>query len=408
MMQELILLVNGPGELYTWARPLIEKLRIDFPDLRIALGLLPCPFASGFEQSAAKLMGANAVASVAETLEFIAGGRKPKAFVAAAAGLVLGLGGDVAFPGRVANRLGYAAWRYSFEPYWHSSLQRLLVHDERTLQKASAPGRNVEMIGNLTADALRPSADIKKLMGLDVLFVPGSRSFQFTHMLPMFAAVAENIAMALPEVRFFCARSSLVTETDFQVALENTQMQEFGGLALQQFGDYLQTANGTRIRLLEGDERYGQMRGSDLAITIPGTNTLELGISGLASIVCLPLQKMELFPIENPLRYLATLPLVGKALKRNLVRAYLGQFKFVSLPNMLADEEIFLELRGNLLPQHISQAAIELLNDSAKRERIQQRLLQTMPKPGTAQKLTTMIASHLGIVVGNKKVKSEL
>ncbi len=97
MKAELILLVNGPGELYTWVRPLLRELRLLEPNLRIVLGLLPCPFATGYERGIAEKLSIDDLASVAECLEFMAGGRKPKAFIGSS-GLVLGLGGDVSFP----------------------------------------------------------------------------------------------------------------------------------------------------------------------------------------------------------------------------------------------------------------------------------------------------------------------
>jgi hypothetical protein len=49
VLPELVLCVNGPGELYTWALPMARAVRNLQPDLRVVLSLLPCPFASGKE-----------------------------------------------------------------------------------------------------------------------------------------------------------------------------------------------------------------------------------------------------------------------------------------------------------------------------------------------------------------------
>ena len=394
---ELILLVNGPGELYTWARPLIAALRQQAPQARVVLGLLPCPFASGYERGIAESLEVDAVVPVPETLEFIAGGRKPAGFAKQMRGLVIGLGGDVGFPARIAQRLGYAAWRYSFEPYWHKGLEKLFVHDARTLEKALRGGATALEIGNLTADALTLSDAPEKTAGLDVLLIPGSRGFQVAHMLPFFAGVAQLIRAALPVVRFHYPRSGLVSDADFALALSGAKVADMGGMALRLEGIELVTPDGTRIALHDENERYGLMKNADLALTIPGTNTLELGIAGVPSIVCLPLQKMELIPIENPLRYVEHLPLVGKPLKRKLVEIYLSRFSYFSLPNMIADEAIQLELRGDLTVAQISAAAVNLLEQPIERERIISRLAATMPKAGTAQRLARLMLTRVGV-----------
>jgi Lipid-A-disaccharide synthetase len=400
MGAEFILLVNGPGELYTWAGPLSRALRRAAPNSRIVLGLLPCPFASGYERGIAETMPVDETVGVTESLEFIAGGRKPKGFQRLEHGLVIGLGGDVSFPGRIAARLGYPAWRYSFEGYWHKGLEKLLVHDARTLEKALKSGAKAENIGNLTADALELEGAPPKESGLDVLLIPGSRGFQVTHMLPFFAGVADGIATALPRARFHYPRSKLVTDEDFAVALSGVKVLDTGGVPLRLEssgleGTQLITPAGTRIALHDENARYGLMKTADLAITVPGTNTLELGIALVPSIVCLPLQKMELIPIENPLRYLEVIPFVGKPLKRRLVETFLKRFEFFSLPNMIAHEAIQLELRGDLTVQGIAAQAIKLLEDDARRTAIKARLEATMPKPGTAARLAQMMLERV-------------
>ncbi|MEY4531783.1 MAG: hypothetical protein RLZZ156_2504, partial [Deinococcota bacterium] len=293
MISELILLVNGPGELYTWARPLIKELRLLEPNVRIVLGLLPCPFATGYERGVVADLPIDALVSVAESLEFMAGGRKPKGFIGQA-GLVLGLGGDVSFPSRVAKRLGYVAWRYSFEPYWHNGLEKLLVHDQKTLAKAlKNPQAKAENIGNLVADtlALEPNQTRKENA---VLLVPGSRGFQVTHLLSYFAAVADKI----PNAVFHVARSGLIDDATWAVALSGAKTQDFGGVALRLEGNFAITPSGTKLEIHDEHKRYELMKRCAVAITSPGTNTLELGIAGIPSVICMPLQKMELIPIE--------------------------------------------------------------------------------------------------------------
>jgi lipid-A-disaccharide synthase len=398
---QVILLTNGPGELYTWARPLAHALRSSGADLRLVLALLPCPFASGYERNAADLLPVDAVVPVAQTLEFIAGGRRPEAFQKLERGVVIGLGGDVNFPGRIGARLSYPAWRYSFESFWHKSLERLFVHDVPTLERAHRSGANATDIGNLTADALTLENVPAKQPGLDVIVVPGSRGFQFTHLLPYFAGVAERVRAGVPDVRFHVPRSRLINDADFQTALSGVNVKDFGGvpLRLEESGSSktLVTPDGTRLELHDEDARYGLMRNADFALTVVGTNTLELGIAGVPSLVCLPLQKMELIPIENPLRYLEWLPVVGKPIKRRLVDAFLSRQRYISLPNRLADEAIQPELRGDLPIEKVAGEALRLLRDPAERARIRARLEATMPRPGAAARLAALILERVGL-----------
>jgi Lipid-A-disaccharide synthetase len=401
---EIVLLSNGPGELYTWAGPMLRELRAQAPDVRVSLGLLPCPFASGHEERIARGLGFDAISSVTESLAYIAGGPKPGAFAKKANGLVIGLGGDVAFPGRIGSRLGYPAWRYSFEPYWKDGLEKLFVHDARTLEKArksgpqDKPENRIENIGNLTADALAFQTPAPKLPGLDVLIMPGSRKFEVEHMLGVFAASAEQIAQTVAgPIRFHWPRSRLLTEPMLEVARSGKKVLDLGGVSTRLEADFLVTPNGTRIHVADESDRYALMKMCDLALTIPGTNTLELGIANCPSIVALPLQKSELIPIENPLRYLEHIPIFGPRIKRRLVEIFLSRFKHVSLPNMIADEAIQLELRGDVTPELIASHAQKLLEHPDELARIRSRLNATMPQPGTAAKLVTRALERVGL-----------
>jgi hypothetical protein len=388
-MKEIVLLVNGPGELYTWVRPVLRELRQQAPSLRVVLGLLPCPFATGYERGIAETLPLDGLAGVSENLEYMAGGRKPKAY-AGSTGLVLGLGGDVAFPGRIAQRLSYTAWRYSFEPYWNKSLEKLLVHDQKTLQKAQSAGASVENIGNLVADALTLEPDVVREEN-SVLFMPGSRGFQVVHLLGVAAAVAER----LPNASFHISRSSLVDDATWEQALLGEKSKPFEGLALRQEGNFAYTPNGTRLEIHHEQDRYALMKRCAIAITSPGTNTLELGIAGIPTVVVMPLQKMELIPTESILRYLEWLPLIGKPLKRAVVLAYLSRFKYISLPNIIADQAIQPELRGTVTVQMVADTAKRLLENPLERQQIEKRLSATMPQAGTAKRLAQKILERV-------------
>jgi Lipid-A-disaccharide synthetase len=400
VLPELILCVNGPGELYTWALPLARALRHLQPDLRVVLSLLPCPFASGKEEQVARDSRLfDGVTTVAQYLKFAVGGAQPHVYSGAKAGLVLQLGGDAMHAIRIAGRLNYPVWRYSFEPYWTSKLEQLFVHDERTYKRSSAPKDKLEVIGNLTADALEFETGLEKEPGLDVLLLAGSRSFEALHMLPLFAASAEKINAVLPEVRFHWIRSNMLDQTTLKRAYAAQEMLEFGGVRTQPEGQYLLTPKGVKIRIVDEQQRYQLMKTADLALTIPGTNTLELGIAGVPSIVALPLQKLELIPIEGPLQFIGMIPGLGKFIKRAAVNAFLDRTQFISLPNRFANEAIQLELRGLVTVDDIASRALGLLQHPETLASIRARLLATMPQAGTADKLANRVLERLNQLV---------
>jgi lipid A disaccharide synthetase len=190
----------------------------------------------------------------------------------------------------------------------------------------------------------------------------------------------------------------LLTEPMLEVARSGKKVLDVGGVQTRLEGDFLVTPSGTRIHVADESDRYALMKMCDLALTIPGTNTLELGIANCPSIVALPLQKSELIPIENPLRYLEHIPIVGPRIKRKLVEIFLSRFKHVSLPNMIADEAIQLELRGDVTPELISSHAQKLLEHPSELARMRARLNATMPQPGTAAKLVARALERVGSV----------
>ncbi len=400
VLPELVLCVNGPGELYTWALPMARALRNLQPDLRVVLSLLPCPFASGKEEQVARDSRLfDGVTTPAQYLKFAVGGAQPHVYSGAKAGLVLQLGGDAMHAIRIANRLNYPVWRYSFEPYWTAKLEQLFVHDQRTYKRSSAPKDKLEVIGNLTADALEFETGLEKEAGLDVLLLAGSRSFEALHMLPLFAASAEKIAAVLPDVRFHWIRSNMLDQTTLKRAYAATEMLEFGGVKTQPEGQFLRTHNNVQIRIVDESMRYQMMKSADLALTIPGTNTLELGIAGVPSIVALPLQKLELIPIEGPLQFLGMIPGLGKIIKRAAVNAFLDRTQFISLPNRFANEAIQLELRGLVTVDDIASRALGLLQHPETLASIRKRLFATMPQAGTAEKLAHRVLERLNQLV---------
>ena len=390
MADDIVLVSNGPGELYTWVRPVLAELRRQAPERRVTVSLIPCQFASGHETKIAETFGADKVTSPKDFLGLLAGNRT---VFGAQAEALLGLGGSAGLALQLAARLRAPAYRYSFVPYWHAKLQALFVDSPRTAQRArllGAPGSRTEIVGNLVADAVELSEPVAERGSPHIVMLCGSRDGFAVHIIPFMLALADALHTHYPDARFVWPVSRLLSEEALAQGIAGAEKDTLGGIAGKRVGDTVITPSGARLELVPESTRYAHMRAADLAVTIPGTNTLELGIAGVPSVVLLPLNKPEVIPLEGPGHWLSLLPVVGPALKRRAVLLAAPHLP-VSLPNNLSGEKLMVELKGALTLKGVLSEVLGLLEDEPERNRRRTRLLETMPKPGAAAKLVTRL-----------------
>lgn len=393
---EAVLVSNGPGELYTWVRPVLAELRKNHPEVKISISLIPCQFASGHEAELAETFGADVVTAPGDYLRFAALGRLP-AGLGAPRGFVLSLGGNTGMALKLAAKLGYPAYRYSFMPYWSPKLRRLFVHDEKAHRKArllGAPTGKLTRVGNLVADAVELAEPVEEKGNPHMLLIPGSRDGFAVHLIPFIIALADELGQRYPEARFVWPVSRLLQEKTLTDGIAGLERATLGGRAGRREGSAVLTPKGVRLELIPEEERYAHMRAAELAVTIPGTNTLELGLAGVPSIVLLPLNKPEAIPLEGPGHWLSLLPFVGVPLKRQAVRLAAPHLP-VSLPNSLSGEELMVELKGKITLEQVLAEAVKLLEAPEERARRKERLHATMPEPGAARRLVGSILADL-------------
>ncbi len=408
MPVEAVLVANGPGELYTWVRPVLRELRSRAPGMRVGISLIPCQFASGHETAIAGGFGADVVTSPAQYVRATATGGLPAGLERSEAGdrtgFVLSLGGNAGMAVSLARRLGRPAYRYSFEPGWSRGLSVLFVPDERIARRArrsGAPADRVQVVGNLVADAVQLDAPAEDPGSPHVVLFPGSRDGFSVHLIPFFIALVDRLATALPQARFVWPVSRLLTDVTIADGIAGREAATLGGVAGKRDGDRVLTPSGAVIEMVPEEERYAHMRAADLAVTIPGTNTLELGVAGVPSVVLLPLNRPEVIPLEGAGHWLGLVPGVGRYLKRYAVRLWVeGLSVPVSLPNRFTGEDLMLELSGRLDPDAVADRTLTLWRDASDRERRRQRLQTTMPRPGAAAALLDAIGADLGTDLG--------
>ena len=387
---EAVLVCNGPGELYAWAQPVLHALRDTAPELKVSIALVPDQFVSGNEAEVAKTFGADVVTTHRDFLTFLATGKRPPG-LGGERGFVLSLGGNVGMALRLADSLGYPTYRYSFAPTWHRKLRKLYVVDAKAERKArllGAPGDRLEPVGNLVADAVAGAEPACNKGQPLILLLTGTRDTMSVLLIPFMLGLADQLGQVFPSATFSWALSQLLTEETVAAGIAGRDRDVLGGVVGEREGDTVTTPSGVRVEIVPDTERYAQMRSADLALTIPGTNTLELGIAGVPSVVILPLNKPEVIPLEGVGHWLGLVPFVGKWLKRYAVKAFVeGLDVPVSLPNRFSGEDLMLELKGKVSVEGVAAQAVQLLNDPVDLVRRRERLLATMPRPGAAARL---------------------
>ncbi|MEZ4608598.1 MAG: hypothetical protein R2865_17865 [Deinococcales bacterium] len=185
---QAVLVTNGPGELYTWVKPILAVIRQHYPAYRVIISLIPCQFASGDEARIAQSFGADGVSSVSEFVRLMSLGTLPPAFNRDIQGFVLSLGGNGAMAAQLAQKLDYPLYRYSFVPSKHKDFRKLFVHDEKAYQKALAlgvRGDRLEHPGNLVADAVNLSQSLKPKVKPHILLMFGSRDIFAKYIIPL-------------------------------------------------------------------------------------------------------------------------------------------------------------------------------------------------------------------------------
>ena len=321
---QTLLVANGPGELYAWAQPVLRTLRRLRPELEVAVVIAPDQFSSGAEAATARGFGADVVVPPGEFVKFLATGRVPGG-LGVGPGFVLSLGGNLKMALRLARALDYPAYRYGFVPTWDKTLKRLFVHDadaERKARRRGAPPERLECVGNLVADAVGQTRAAQPAGRPHIVLLTGTRDAMSALLIPFMLGVADRVGRTFPGASFVWPVSPLLGAETVRDGIAGKQKEVLGGVSSRRDGDRVVTRAGCAFSIVPEQERYAHMRAADLALTIPGTNTLELGVAGVPSLVLLPMNKPEVIPLEGVGQWLGLIPGVGKYLKRYAVKVF--------------------------------------------------------------------------------------
>ncbi|HVR47672.1 MAG TPA: hypothetical protein VMT95_13665 [Candidatus Binatia bacterium] len=365
---------NGPGEVAGWLRPLLRSLYSRAPDLEALVFLVPDDYATGFE--AAMVREAFPAARVYDPksyLKFALGARLEAA--PAGVDLVQYIGGDLLHAARVHARLKGRAATYKFSRRAYRRLfDRAFAVDRSNAEQLAewgTPPERIQRVGNLAIDGALFEASLVPEPGTPVdgiVVMPGSRAYEIENLVPFFFAMAVRILRERPEIPIAFALSPFTTRERVREAIESGGHPRLfgrrGRLVSDGGRDFLESDDdGARIPVLYN--ALAAARHARLAVTIPGTKTIELAVLGTPAIAMTPLNAPEVVTINGPLTYLDRVPLVGVPLKRAAAVALSRRFEYHTQPNMDARAALIREVHGTVTPGRIARVALECYDDPA-------------------------------------------
>ena len=195
---------------------------------------------------------------------------------------------------------------------------------------------------------------------LSIALIPASRRQELKYLLPAIFAAAQAIQAKLPQVNFLIPLSLEIYRQPIEQAIQ----------------DY-----GLRATVLSG-QTLEAIAAADLAITKSGTVNLEIALLNVPQVVLYRVSRVTEWLAKNILKFSIT---------------------FISPPNLVANKQIVPELlQEQATPENITQAALELLLNSQRRQQTladYQQLRSCLGEVGVsdraAQEILQMINAEL-------------
>lgn len=334
----ILVTANSPGEISYWLAPFLEALAEVSAPPRVFAFAPPCQFRSGWEEAMLRSLPlVERVFGPRETVAFCLG---REAFSAPSRGLVLFMGGDLLYAKLLKRRSGYPLWVYDGYPRSPRGVDQYFARFPSDFHAVAFP-RKVFL-----GDLLRSFVD-RHPEALDLpsgaprfCFLPGSRSFAYRYLLPFFKECGEMLRAYFPQGVFLLA---------FPRFLDAGAIPSFEDLS--------------RVFLVVFGEASRCIEASDVVVTVPGSNNLEILYRRKRALVLVPLWKEALseVPISGVGEILGRIPFCGRILKRKIVEAGIRSREFVSLPNQVLGRMVFPELRGEIRVDQVVAEVLRLL-----------------------------------------------
>ena len=407
----VVIVSNGPGELATWVKPVLDYLikqksksiNLNIPNYKLVLSLVPCPNATGKEFT---------VANDWQILDLIIPAKnflklllKPSLFGSwPRNGVVVFLGGDQFWNVLLAKRLGYESITYAEWiarwPRWNLHIAAMNEEVRNIIPKKFK--KKCQVIGDLMADVknnLSPIHEINNKKWIAIL--PGSKKAKLSIGIPFFLEVADrikecgdNINLMIPiaptteleDFIFFQSAKNPITK------YYSSNIKSIKKIENSIFNYVLETCKNTKIFILQQNSNHNILSQCKLALTTVGANTAELAAINLPMIVVLPTQHLNAMNAwDGIFGIIGRIKLLNRIQTFIIKRWYLKNNKFFAWPNIKANKQIIPERVGIISPKDISDEAIYLLKEKDLLVEQKLNLLKMRGKRGAVKKLSNLI-----------------
>lgn len=391
---DIVITSNSPGEVAAWVRRTAAHLgAVNRGQFRVIVALVPCPYASGAEaEVAASLPGVSVVLKPGQTLRFMLG--LFHGFKFRRHGVVVFLGGDLLHAKILAWRLRYKSVAYAVRySYLLPHFDKVAASDISLAKELEEIGvKEVTSIGNLSIDGVFSEVDREagihskeKNGSWKIGLFPGSRFLHTKIALGVFLRVAALIKTRYPQISFVLSVSPFISKAKLESALYRPISL---GLPIAKgklvrpnciLVDCPQEAEGAAGRSFEVEvlwsHPYQAIAEIDMALTIPGTNTGELGSCGRPMVIGLSADAS--LPRGGIGGLLENAPLFSKIKRYLRLRSY-ARHRFAAIPNRIASRQVVPEVLVKKDTSVLAQPIFEWIEDPKKYAQTVEDLRTTM------------------------------
>lgn len=406
MSVDVLILSNGPGEVTTWVRPVVQALRHKFghdrQKLRISVILSPCPHATGKEVAIARhYPEVDRVQSSEHFFSLVLWGKTVENWDFRKNGVVIFLGGDQFFALLIGKRLGYRILVYGeWEARWYRWVDHFALRNEGVKAKVPQHYQNkCTVIGDLMADMPNLSSEPSlepPIIGL----MPGSKPAKLMQGVPFSVAIAQHIRQQHPHAQFILPvaptvdPTAIVTYADPQQNPLVAKMGNTGAkFVIEKEKKFLVTHKDVKIELITDFPAYEALCRCCLVLTTVGANTAQLGTLGVPMMVLIPTQQLDAMQTWDGIAGIVMrMPVVGANMARVINHIIVKQGRLFAWPNIWANQEIVPELVGELSPEAVGDKVLDLITHPEQLKQIRDRLRQVRGETGAATRLSEIMA----------------
>ncbi|MCK4923897.1 MAG: hypothetical protein KAS61_02920 [Spirochaetes bacterium] len=380
--KDLLIFSNGPGEVSTWVQPVLEavRARADIADkYRVILIMHPCQFGSGTEHRVGcSIDGIEQIVEKRAYMRMLLTGIGKRRYNFAREGIIFSLGGNLMHPVLFRKRIRgkHQLYAYSHNPGWGKQYKTIFVRNSFVKDmylSRGVPDEKLIITGDLVYSSLkhlRERNEVRRELGIGkgermIVFLPGSREYMTKYLIPLFLKVIDDLTDRVSGLKPFLLKSPYISyeliEESLAIGGKIKGVDSITGTLHREDGQQgIHLPSGKRVAILEGQlDLWG--KGVDFAVSIPGTNTLQLAYRGIPALVVAPANKPEIVPIEGAANMVKWIPLAGTFLIRMAIKSYIKRYPLTALPNIYMNEEILPELVGVLETDDITLKIQELL-----------------------------------------------